>query len=223
MKGVAVTLAVGASTAVAFLGLGWAVQAAGLPAASHSSRVGANVAGLLLRSRLSASTLTIEGKTQSALCLHHWFLRADRRIGRGSLITFAGSGRWLDNGGPIRFEAGAQKPDFLPRLGFYLAGCTSDLGKRIAYAAQLNAITLRQATVGGKPALELRLGRVRDWVTRKKGLVDKVSIWVDPATYEPLAVWAKVGKHSGYARVHLVRATPALVHRLLVPVTRLVR
>ncbi len=216
MRGALVTLVVGGAAAAAFFGLGFGVQKVGLRPASHSARVGANVAGLILRSRLMASTFTVGGRQQTGLCLHHWFPRQNGRIARGSLLALGNGDLWLQNGGAARFQGPElDRPAYLPRLAFYLAGCTSELGGRVAYAAQLNAIRLHDATLDGRRVLELELLRVQDPVTQTRSVVDRVRLWVDPKTYAPLAVWAQVGKHVGSSRIHLEKLTPAVLHRLI--------
>lgn len=215
MRGALVTLAVGGAAAAAFFALGFGVQRVGLRTASHSSRVGANVAALILRHRVTASTFAIDGKTERGVCLHHWFHSpVTGRLGRGTLLRLDGGGRVVENGGPIRLQ-GLPKPSYLPRLILLVAGCTRDLGQRVALAAQLDAVFLKNATLDGRRVLQVRLARIHDPIGKNRFVVDRVKIWVDPTTYEPLAVWAKVGRHEGYARVHFEKMTPALLHRVL--------
>jgi hypothetical protein len=215
MRGALVTLAVGGATAAAFLGLGFGLQVVGLRPASHDARVGANVAGLLLRHRVMESTFSIDGAPkQSGTCLHHWFRRsATGRLGRGTLLQLGG-GRVIENGGPVRFER-LERPKYLPRLLLMVAGCTRDLGQRVALAAQLDAVYPSRTTLDGRPALRLRLARIHDPIGKNRYVVDRVEVWVDPSTYEPLAVWAKIGRHQGFGRVRFERMTPAVLHRLL--------
>jgi hypothetical protein len=214
MKGVVTTLAVAAATAAAYFGLSYGVQAAGLRSASHASRVGANVAAVLLRHRLVSSDFTVDGKQHwRASCLHHWFPRANGKLGRGSLLAFADGGLVLENGGPIR-TVNTPPQNYLARLRLYLGGCSWDLGQRVAVAAQLDQVRLSNATLAGRRVLKLKLIRLHDEAA-KGFVVDHVTLWVDPRTYQPVRVWAKVGRHEGSGRIRIEPATPARVGRLV--------
>jgi hypothetical protein len=215
MRGALVTLAVGGAAAAAFFALGFGVQRVGLRSASHGSRVGANVAGLILRHRVMTSSFEIDGQPAKGLCLHHWFRRQlGGGLGLGTVLQLAGGGRVIENGGPIRFE-GLERPGYLPRLILLVAGCTRDLGIRVAMAAQLDAVFLEHTTLDGKPALQLRLARIHDPIGHNRYVVDRVKVWVDPTSYEPLAVWAKIGRHEGFGRLRFEKMTPALIRRVL--------
>jgi hypothetical protein len=215
MRGALVTLAVGGAAAAAFFGLAFGVQTVGLRSPSHGARVGANVAGLLLRHRVMASTFTIDGAPGRGICLHHWFTRAQTgHLGRGTLLQLDSGERVISNGGPVHVE-NAPRPGYLPRLILLVAGCTRDLGQRVALAAQLDAVYPRPARLDGRDVLRVRLARIHDPIGHNRTVVDRVTLWVDPRTYEPLAVWAKVGHHEGYGRIRFRTMTAALLRRVL--------
>ncbi len=222
VRGVLVTLCVGLLAAGAALGAGWAVLAAALPPPARGDRVAADAAAWLLRFRVTRSTFELNGARQSAYCLHTWFpRRSTGTLARGTLLRLDAGGRLLQNGGAVWAEGPvAAGPQRLDLLELELAGCPDVLGTRVAAAAQTaDGIRVERAFAAGQPALALRLPTLYDRAGRHRFVLDRATLYVSARTFKPLLVKASLGPWTGSGRIHLTRATPALLAALLAPLS----
>jgi hypothetical protein len=216
VRSIAVTVAVALSAAGAALAGGFAVQAAVLPHAARGDRVAADAAAWLLRYRVTAASLAVVGSQRaSSYCLHTWLPRPDGRLARSTLLLLASGVRIVQNDGPIRVDGSrAPEPAHLPMLQFELAGCSAVLGTRAATAAVAGGVRVTRAFASGRPALALHLPTLRHPSGRYGIVRDRVTLYVDPRTYRPVAVAASLGRLRGISRIRLTRATPGLLRRL---------
>ena len=215
MRGLAVSGVVALAISGAVLGAGWVVQAGVLPRSPRASHVAADAASWLLRHRVVEASLRVDGHRESSLCLHR---RRDGTFARGALVLLGDGTRIADNGGQIR-RVGfhGSRRGYLPLL-LELAGCPSVLGARAATAAVDGGIAIARAFAAGRSALALKLPTQRDRLGPRNRLVaDRVTLYVTPRTYRPLAVSASLGTEQGFARVRLVWATPSLMARFVAP------
>jgi hypothetical protein len=213
VRGLLVSVTVALAMCGAALGAGWGVQTAVLPRAAHGSRVAADAAAWLLRYRLVESSLVTGGRRESGFCLRGWFPRPDGRLARGGLLVVDGL-RVADNGGGARLEGTQAKvrahvPEFLLEA----AGCPGVVGAQAAAAAVDGGIQVTRAFAGGEAALALHLPSKLHRLGRRRFLRDRLTLYVNPRTYRPVAVAASLGQLHGVARIRLVRATPALLAR----------
>jgi hypothetical protein len=175
--------------------------------------VAADAASWLSRYRIVGASLRIDGRRESSLCLHSWFPRKDGTLARGELLRLGNGTVIAETGGRVWADgSGAVLPRHAPFL-FELAGCTSALGARAATAAVDGGTRIASGFVGGRPALALRLPNRSDRLGARRRVPDRVTLYVTPRTYRPLAVSASLGSEQGFARLRLVRATPGLLAR----------
>jgi hypothetical protein len=213
VRGLAVSVVIALSITGAALGTGWGVQAGVLPRSPRVDHVTADAAAWLLRYRIVAASLRIDGHRESSLCLHSWFRRNDGTLARGSLVVLGDGTRIADSGHHVTvIEPGDSRALHLP-LVLELAGCPSVLGARTATAAVNGGIGISRGFAAGRPALALRLPARTDRLGPRRHLSDRATLYVSLRTYRPLAVSASLGALRGVARLRLVRATPSLLAR----------
>jgi hypothetical protein len=213
VRGLLVSVAVALTMCGAALGAGWGVQTAVLPRAAHGSRVAADAAAWLLRYRLVESSLVTGGRRESSLCLRGWFPRRDGKLARGALLVVDGL-RIADNGGGARLDGTQERVrPHVPEFLLEAAGCPGVIGARAAAAAVAGGIRVTRAFAGGEAALALHLPSKLHRLGRHRFLRDRLTLYVSPRTYRPVAVAASLGRLEGVARIRLVKATPALLAR----------
>jgi hypothetical protein len=199
------SVAVGVAGAAAVVAAGWSLQTAALPPPARGDRVAADAAAWLLRYRLLDDTFHVDGRTANGLCLHGWFPRMDGRLAPGSLLALRPGPRLLALGDRIRILSGHPLPGLPARLAFAL-GCTSELGKPLAEAAQTDTrLRAERSYAAARPAIALRLPRRHD---------ERVTIYVSARSYRPVAAAATLAGLAGTARIRLTKVTPALMAEL---------
>lgn len=224
MRGLAVTVVVALAACGAALAGGWGVQTALLPRAEHGDRIAADASALLLRYRVTASSITVGGRREEGLCLHAWFPRRNGTLGRGTLLLLENGDRIAADEGGVEVEGPRRlEPRSLRVLLLELAGCPGVVGGRTAAAAISGGVRVTRAFAGGQPALGLQLPTQVDRLRRHRLVRDQLTLYVSPRTYHPLAVAASLGSLEGVARVHLLKATPALLARFAPPIARATR
>jgi hypothetical protein len=213
VRGLAASVIVALSICGVALGAGWVIQTGVLPPPARAERVAANAAAWLLRYRVVESSLRVEGRRVSGLCLRGWFDSRDGLLARGVLLVLGDGTRILDNGGAERMSnPPGVKPWHSPTLLLVLAGCPGIVGKRLASDAVDGTVTESRAFAAGRPALALHVPPERDHV-RGKHVRDRLTVYVSARGYRPLAVVASLGDLSGSARVRVVRTGASLLER----------
>jgi hypothetical protein len=213
VRGLAASVVVALSICGAALGAGWMIPAGVLPPPARAERVAADAAAWLLRYRVVESSLRVEGRRVSGLCMRSWFGSRDGMLARGVLLVLGDGTRILDAGGAERMtHPPGVKPWHSPILLLRLAGCPGIVGKRLAADAVDGTVTESRAFAAGQPALALRLRAHRDRVGRAR-LRDRLTVYVGARRYQPLAVVASLGDRSGTSRIRVVRAGASLLER----------
>jgi hypothetical protein len=129
------TVGVAVLVAAAVVCGGFTLQTVGLPDPARADVAAARASELLLGYRYVTSTLHIRGRTLHGRCFHGWFGGLAEHRERGTLLL-------LGNGASIRALARHATPlvrGLPPRLSplrvLTLAGCTEELGPRLANVA----------------------------------------------------------------------------------------
>jgi hypothetical protein len=213
VRGLAASIVVALSICGAALGAGWAIPAGVLPPPARAERVAADAAAWLLRYRVVESSLRVEGRRVSGLCLRGWFASRDGVLARGVLLVLGDGTRILNNGGAERMTSPPRvRPWRSPTLLLELAGCPGAVGKRLAGDAVDGTVTAARAFAAGQPALALHLPTQRHHV---RGILvrDRLTVYVSARRYRPLAVVDSLGDLSGSSRIRVVRAGASLLER----------
>lgn len=202
MRSLTVTLLVCAAIGGGALVGAWGLQAAVIPPASMDERVGAQVASWFLQHRLVAASVRVgNGGARRSDCMGGWF-----RTGRGTVLRYRGGGALVSvQPGPVQVLGLPALSNRLALVKLIASGCPRILGPRVAAAIHaVPGVRLESAVVDGRSALALLVPTP----------LARIVVYLDPPSFQPIAVWVKSGALTAYGRLKFIWLTPALQRRV---------
>jgi hypothetical protein len=188
------------------MGVAMGVQLVGLPRPTHADLVAAGAARWLNDYRTTVDVFFAGRHGIAGLCLHGSLKDRHSARSQSSLLvltsgqTFHVTQTRTDE--RVADKAGRQSG---PGLLAANAGCTYQLLVEIGAAVRADvAIDVAPAVVDRQPAIALRLAPIRH---------ERLTLYVTPSTYRPLAASVVIGGREMTARLHLKRFDRRLLTR----------
>ena len=200
------SLSAGLLGAVVVLGVAWSVQLIALPLPQHADLVAARAAGWLNDYDTSVDVFYAGNRRIEGVCLNGPLEERHSEQTKSSLLVLPRGERFhvtqTRTEERVVDRRGQQTP---PGLLAANAGCTYELLVQIGDAARAKVgIDAVPARVAGLPAIAVRLP-----VTRH----ERLTLYVAPSTYRPLAASAVIDGQRITARLHLTHHDQRLLAR----------
>jgi hypothetical protein len=206
VRKVVLSLSVGLLGAAAVTGIAWGVQLVGLPPPVHAQLAVARAARWFNDYRMSADVFDTGHGPVEGVCLHG---ATNDPHSEHSQLSFLA----LSPGHTIQVTQTRTKERVIdehgrqdwPGLLAANAGCSYELLVEIGAATRAGVrIDASPAVVARRPVIALRLPPVRR---------ERLTLYVDPTTYRPLAATAVIGGQRATARLHLMHLNRRLIGR----------